>query len=149
MILLDSCVVLDILFDEPDAASLSDFLDSEQTKGVDVVFLSLSLLETSSVTAVRHKEGKIPAGDLDDYLAKLATFQAITIADDLTQDLIAEAARIKSDHAASMVDCYLIANAIHRRAEILTADREIFSYNSRRAKVRKVTKRYAAIKWHA
>jgi hypothetical protein len=48
---------------------------------------------------------------------------------------------------ASMVDCYLIANALHRDAEVVTADPEILGFRPKRSKVRKITKRYSAIKW--
>jgi hypothetical protein len=47
------------------------------------------------------------------------------------------------------VDRYLIANAIAHKSEIITADSEILEYNSSKAKIRKVGKRFASIGWHS
>jgi len=147
MILLDSCAVLDILFGEVDAEPLSIFLDAEQSNGTEVVFLPLTLLESSSVVAIRFKEKNVKNLDLDYYLEQLIGFSTHGINDDLTTEIIAEAARIKAVHAASMVDCYLIANSLRRGAEIVTADAEILKYQPKRARIRKLTKKYSTIKW--
>lgn len=147
MIILDSCVVLDIIFDENESGKLSVKLDEFQTKGQEVVFLNLTLLESSAVVAIRYKENKCPTLPLSDYLSKLALFQPLAIHDDLSKEIIAKAAQIKASHAASMVDCYLIANAQVRQAEIITADQEILSYDVHRAKVRKITERFSGISW--
>lgn len=147
MILLDSCAVLHIIFGETEAAELAKALDTLQAKGQEIVFLNLVLLESSTVVAIRYKENKRPTHPLSVYLEKLAAFQAITINDDLSRGLIAQAASIKAEHAASMVDCYLMANARHRHAEIITADQEILSYDSHHAKIRKLTEHFSGIKW--
>jgi predicted nucleic acid-binding protein len=148
MILLDSCVVLDILFGADEAEQLSQYLDHAQDKGEEIAFLNLCTLESASVIAVRFKEKKLPLKEsIDKYLEKLLLFQTPGICDDLTPDLIAEAARIKAAHGASMVDCYLIANAQRRKAEIITADKEILTYTPHRAKLRKITSRFSGIRW--
>jgi predicted nucleic acid-binding protein len=147
MIILDSCVVLDIVFGEPQATSLTEFLDQEQASGRDIVFLPLTVLESSSVVAVRYKEGKSKIHDLDYYLGIIRDFGSVTTHGDLSEDIIVDAAKIKSIHAASMVDCYLIANAIARGAEIITADQEILKFRSKSAKIRKLNKKFSAIKW--
>lgn len=147
MIILDSCVVLDILFNESDAEPLSKFIDDEQATGNDVVFLPLTLLESSSVVAVRFKEGRAKNRDLHYYLKILREFGENTVLGDLTPELIVEAAKIKFEHAASMVDCYLIANAQARNAEILTSDSEILKFLRKKATIRKITKKFSTIRW--
>lgn len=147
MILLDSCAVLDIIFDAEGADELAKILDYLQTKGEEIVFLKLTLLESSTVIAIRYKEKKICKQPLSLYLEKLATFQTEMIQDDLSQEVITEAAMIKSVHAASMVDCYLIANARLRQSEIITADQEILRYDPSHAKTRKLTQRFSGIMW--
>ena len=147
MIILDSCVVLDIVFGESHATSLSEFLDKEQSNGREIVFLPLTVLESSSVVAVRFKEGKSKIHDLDYYLDILRDFGAVTTQGDLSEAIIVESAKIKATHAASMVDCYLIANAVSRGAEIITADHEILKYRSKGAKIRKINKKFSGIKW--
>ena len=147
MIILDSCTVLEILFAENDAVVLSTFLDNEQALGNEVVFLPLTQLERSTVISVRYKEGRVKRHGLTHYLDFLQEFATSGTPGDLTSAIIKEAARIKSEHAASMVDCYLMANAMARHAEILTSDGEILKYLPKRSRIRKVTKRFAAIRW--
>ena len=148
MILLDSCVILEILWGAEDAGELSYFLDVEQEKGSEIVVLNLVALEASSVISVRYKQGRLPrSSNLEDDLSKVAAFQIHTVEDDLTIDTIREAARIKFEHSASMVDCYLIANAQRRKAEIISADREILAYKSREAYIRKISNRFSSIRW--
>ena len=147
MIILDSCAVLDIVFGERLAKSLSEFLDQEQAKGGEIVFLPLTALECSSVVSVRYKERKSNIHDLDYYLGVIRDFGSVSIQGDLSEDIIVQAAKIKSTHAASMVDCYLIANAMARSAEIVTADQEILKFRSKTSKVRKINQKFSAIKW--
>ncbi|MBF0441230.1 MAG: PIN domain-containing protein [Oligoflexales bacterium] len=148
MILLDSCCVLEILLDGPSARHLSKFLDKEQDKG-NVIHLSrLVRLETSAVAAVRYKERRFPVSlTLDAILAAIDRLPCDMSADELSRSLIEEAARIKSEHAASMVDCYLLAYAHEFHAEILTADKEILTYMQHRAKSRSVAGHFAAVLW--
>lgn len=122
MILLDSCAVLEILWGGEDAARIAGFLDGEQAKGTEIVFPRLALLEASSVLSVRYKEGRISRGSsLEEDLATLASFVVHPTGDDLSIEVIREAALIQFVHAASMVDCYLIADSLRRKAEILSA----------------------------
>jgi hypothetical protein len=65
----------------------------------------------------------------------------------MTQETIREAARVKFDHAASMVDCFLIAYALEFEAAILTADSGILRYAPKRAKTTNVGKRFKTITW--
>ncbi len=147
MIILDSCAVLDIVFGEAQATSLTEFLDREQANGRDIVFLPLTVLESFSVVAVRFKEGKSKIHDLDYYLGIIRDFGSVTTLGDLSSDIIVESAKIKATHAASMVDCYLIANAVARGAEIITADQEILKFRSKSSKTRKINKKFSGIKW--
>lgn len=147
MILLDSCAVLEILFGESDSLLLSEFLDAEKENSNEIIFLPLTLLESSTVVAVRYKEKRIQKQTLSHYLNILQEFGQSLSVGDLASTLIMEAAQIKSEHAASMVDCYLIANAISRGAEIVTCDSEILKYWPKRAKSRKITKKFLAIHW--
>ena len=147
MILLDSCAILNILLGETGASTLSDFLDSEQSKGNEVALLSLVLLEVSSAIAVRFKEERLADGELPDYLDRLKPFQNYLIYDDLTPDIIAHSANIKAIHSASMVDCCLISNAIRRNAEIATCDPEILNYSKQNAKHRRITEQFKTIQW--
>ena len=147
MILLDSCAVLDILFGESDAVALSKFLDSERGSGVEVVFLPLTLLESSTVVSVRFKEGRTRNHSLKHYLNILKEFATMEIIGDMDSEIIVQAAQIKSEHAASMVDCYLIANAMKRGAEIVTSDSEILKYLPKKSKLRKITKKFSSVQW--
>ena len=147
MIILDSCAVLDIVFGEAQATSLTEFLDREQANGRDIVFLPLTVLESFSVVAVRFKEGKSKIHDLDYYLGIIRDFGSVTTLGDLSSDIIVESAKIKATHAASMVDCYLIANAVARGAEIITADQEILKFRSKSSKTIKINKKFSGIKW--
>ena len=148
MILLDSCAVLEILWGGAEARELSEYLDAEELQGVEIVFLNLALLESCSAVAIRHKERQGPrSGAFEADLATVAGFQTQPIADDLTPEIIMEAARIKLHHAASMVDCYLIANALHRKAAIISSDSEVLEYNAQRATVRRITSRFSSIHW--
>ena len=147
MIILDSSSVLDIVFGEAKATSLTEILDREQANGRDIVFLPLTVLESFSVVAVRFKEGKSKIHDLDYYLGIIRDFGSVTTLGDLSSDIIVESAKIKATHAASMVDCYLIANAVARGAEIITADQEILKFRSNSSKTRKINKKFSGIKW--
>jgi predicted nucleic acid-binding protein len=147
MIYLDSCAVLDMLFDENEAHKLSKYLDLQQSAGKDVLLLDLNLLESACVVAVRFKEGKNKSLDLDDCLAYLDRFQTRYLNVQESSSIILEAARIKSEHAASMVDCYLIAKAVKDKAEVITADAEILKYRSKRANIHKITTRHSSIRW--
>lgn len=148
MILLDSCAVLEILWDGPDADVLSTAFSAEQDRDVPIIFPALALLETSAVIAVRHKQGKVSrSASLDEDLDAVASFQVNVLSDDLSPELVRRAARIKADHAASTVDCYLIANSMARGAGIATADREILSFMPKRAKIRKISQRFAVVSW--
>ena len=147
MILLDSCAVLEIIFGDPDSQFLSEFLDNEQTNGNEVVFLPLTHLETSTVLAVRFKEKRIQKHNLKFYLNILQEFGHNIAVGDMAPSIILEAAQIKTEHAASMVDCYLIANALERNAEIVTCDPEILKYRPKRAKLRKISKKFSSVHW--
>ena len=87
MILLDSCAVLDILFGESDAVALSKFLDSERASGVEVVFLPLTLLESSTVVSVRFKEGRTRNQSLKHYLNILKEFATMEIIGDMDTEI--------------------------------------------------------------
>jgi predicted nucleic acid-binding protein len=147
VIFLDSCAVLEILFDGTDASDLSKYLDEQNALGVEIVFLPLTLLESSTVVAVRYKEKKIKEHSVSHYIKILQEFSQAVSVGDMSQDIILSAAQIKSEHAASMVDCYLIANAIAKDAEIVTCASEILKYWPQRAKLNKVTKRFSKIRW--
>ena len=96
---------------------------------------------------MRFKEGKSKIHDLDYYLGIIRDFGSVTTLGDLSSDIIVESAKIKATHAASMVDCYLIANAVARGAEIITADQEILKFRSKSSKTRKINKKFSGIKW--
>jgi len=148
VILLDSCAILEILWGAEDADALAESLDVEQERGSEVVVLNPVALEASSVIAVRYKQGRLPRiSNFEDDLAKVAAFQMHTVEDDLTAETIREAARIKSEYSASMVDCYLIASALRRKADVISADKEILGYKSRAAHIRKIGKRFSSIRW--
>jgi predicted nucleic acid-binding protein len=150
VILLDSCSILEILFAGSDAVALVDFLDKAQAKGALVILPPLIRLECSVVSAVRFKEGKfINHETLADVLSSIDAIRTGPLDNDLTTEITEAAAHIKAEHGASMVDCYLIANAILRRAEVLTADAEIIDFRPARAKKRRVGKRFAAMSWRA
>ncbi len=147
MILLDSCAIFEILFAGPDAKALAKFL--EDCQAVDPIALPpLVRLECSTVAAVRYKEGRFPSQQsFDEVLEAIDAFGVLTLDDDLNADISIAAARIKVAHAASMVNCYLIANAIARRGSILTADKEITGYLRNHAKIRKVGRLFSVISW--
>lgn len=150
MILLDSCAILEILFGSEDAEAVVILLEKAQSKGVDVIVPPLIRLETSAVAAVRFKEGRFPGHEsFDEVLAAIHALRTGPLLDDMSTTLIEEAARIMATHSASMVDCYLIANAMARNSEIVTADREILEYNPSRAKIRKIGKRFATVSWRS
>ena len=148
MILLDSCCVLEIMLNGPCAATLSSFLDKEQDKGKTVHLPGLVRLEISSVAAVRYKEGRFPEPlSLDAILAAIDRFPCHSSTNELSKTIIEEAARIKAEHAASMVDCYLLAQARESRSEILTSDPEILGYLPQRARRREAAGKFAAVRW--
>jgi len=150
VILLDSCAIFEILFGSEDAEAIATLLEKAQSKDIDVVVPPLIRLESSTVAAVRFIEGRFPALDsFDDVLAAMDALRTGPLPDDMSIALIEEAARIKAVHAASMVDCYLIANAMARNSEIITADKEILEYNPTRARIRKVGKRFATVSWRS
>jgi predicted nucleic acid-binding protein len=130
--------------------NIRTLLEKAQSKDIEVVVPPLIRLESATVAAVRFKEGRFPhLESFDDVLAAMDALRTRHLADDMSLALIEEAARIKSVYAASMVDCYLIANAIARNSEILTADREILDYMPARAKLRKLGKRFATVSWRS
>ena len=150
MILLDSCAILEILFGGADAVALVEFLDKAQAKGSQIIIPPLIRLECSVVSAVRFKEGRfVNHESLADVLSSIHAIRTGPLDNDLSNDITEAAAHIKAEHSASMVDCYLIANAMARRAEVLTADAEIIDFRSSRAKRRRVGKRFAAMTWRS
>lgn len=150
MILLDSCAIFEILFGSEDAEAIATLLEKAQSKDIEVVVPPLVRLESSTVAAVRFKEGRFPKLEsFDEVLIAMGALRTGPLPDDMSLAFIEEAARIKSAYAASMVDCYLIANAMARNAEIITADKEILEYNPTRSKIRKVGKRFASVSWRS
>lgn len=148
MILLDSCCLLEILWGGGDAVPLARFLDREQGKDVPVAILNLVALETSCVISVHHRGRRAKGrGSIDDDLDAVSAFDAVRIADDMTPSLVRRAARIKYEHAASMVDCLLIAYALEVGGQVLSADPDISRYNPQKLVVNAVGQRFKAIRW--
>ena len=104
------------------------------------------MLECANVIAVRYKEGLVK-GDFTKDIELLFNYNNNSSVNEISLALIKETALIKRKHAASMIDCFLLAYANESRAGIITCDPEILNYNKKEQKRQKVSGSFSLVEW--
>ena len=117
---LDACALIAFFADEVGADSVTEILGTAE-KGECSVFLNkINLLEVYYATW-----RKLDKTTADEVLRK-AIGLPITIVDGLSNEVLAEAARLKVSHRISLADAIALADARIRGAELVTSDHREF-----------------------
>lgn len=146
MILLDSCCVLAILLDEKDGENLSLFLNSTVKSKRIISVPQFIKLEVCTVLAKRSKEKKLNI-DIEKDLEAVFTFPTHQLHTGFSNEIIKKAALIKQKHAASMIDCLLIALAQTSKASVLTADKEFLNFSKSTSVKENISGLFKLISW--
>jgi ribonuclease VapC len=118
VLVLDSFAVLAWLGgEEPASETVQSLLDQSAAGEIDLVMSRMNVGEVYYVVAKRH--GHATAKSVDKQLYKMPVdFVSVT------DELVAEAARIKADYPLAYADAFAAALALEHRAELVTGDPE-------------------------
>jgi predicted nucleic acid-binding protein len=112
---LDACALIAILNAEPGSGKVHDLLAKSLTAEVSVVMSPVNLTEVyyDRINTV----GLEKANEIYDWIKA-----AITIPDDISDNIIREAGRIKSKYKCSLGDSFGLATAFELSGQFVTAD---------------------------
>jgi PIN domain nuclease of toxin-antitoxin system len=113
---LDACAVLALLHDEPGADVVADLIDSAELETARVSMHKANLLEV--YYDIYRSRGKDRA---DKNIIEFIDGQ-VTIISDISDELFAEAGRLKSQYKISFADIFALATAATTDAILVTAD---------------------------
>jgi PIN domain nuclease of toxin-antitoxin system len=117
---LDACALLALLRNEPGADKVADAINAANDGKAEIVMHKVNLLEV--YYDLYRSIGKEKA----DLILSEIMNRPIDINAEITDEIFAEAGRLKASYKISLADCFALAQAAISGGELLTADHHEF-----------------------
>lgn len=117
---LDACALIAFMVDEEGAEKVDTILSNAQNRKCKIFIHSINLLEI--YYGIRREEGFEKAEWVLNKIEKLP----IKIIDSITNEVFREAGRLKATYKISLADSIALAEAMTKKARLVTADHHEF-----------------------
>ena len=117
---LDACALLALLRNEPGADKVASAINAANSGSAKIVMHKLNLMEV--FYDLYRSYGKTKADSIISEVKK----RPLDINDSISDDIFAEAGRLKASYKISLADSIALAQAVVSSGELLTADHHEF-----------------------